>query len=205
MTTVSLVREPAPDVETNRGPLVSRTIGATAAVLGGLFWISQGVMQITAGEEVRALEGGSTLWHAGLGVLAFAMVFSAIATVRLGAYSRLRAAAYIAAIGQIGVAVMATTSNVNGGDFSWFPMGAVPANLMAIGGFVALGISLYPGKLAATFRQCRTSGLHLRSGACAAGWRHSCGNVLAGSRSNAGSNHGRALVRSLITSSRRRR
>lgn len=83
--------------------------------------------------------------HIVLTGLAVVLVLVVPATLALGRRGGVlgRRGSLVAAAGLVGLAVTCTVSNVNGADPAWFVVAAPVANLMWLGGWVAVAVALF--------------------------------------------------------------
>lgn len=119
-----------------------RRLAAFAAMAGGAVWVVTGAIQLTGRDELRteAIETG--LAHAMLGVFAAALLLTAPAVIALARHATGRRAAYLAAGGQVLLAIAATVSNIEGHDPAFFLVAAPLANAMWLFGAIGLAVSL---------------------------------------------------------------
>ena len=76
-----------------------------------------------------------------LGGLSTALLLTAPAILALARHANRPTGAQVAAVGMVGLAILATISNVRGEDPSFFPPVAMVTNLMWFGGSIALAVS----------------------------------------------------------------
>jgi len=85
------------------------------------------------------------------GALEYANILSLVATmaaltpvvVAIGRIARAPRATRVVLTGFAALSALCVSSAVNGGDLAVFPAVAIPANLMWLGGFIALGVILF--------------------------------------------------------------
>jgi hypothetical protein len=118
-------------------------LAAVAAMAGGSTWAVTGAIQLTGKDELRTEAIESTLEHVMLGMFSAALVLTAIAVVALAQRARTPRPGYVAAAGQVALAIAATTSNIAGEDPTFFLVVAPIANLMWFAGTIGLAVSLY--------------------------------------------------------------
>jgi hypothetical protein len=117
-------------------------LSALAAMAGGLAWIVVGVLQTTGGDEFTTSKVETVAEHAMMGFFAAALVLTAPAVLALAGHARTMRPAYVAASGQVLLAIAATTSNIVGDDPMFFLVVAPLANAMWLFGAIALSVSL---------------------------------------------------------------
>jgi hypothetical protein len=117
-------------------------LSAMAAMAGGLAWIVVGVLQLTGGDEFTTSAVETVADHAMMGFLAAALVLTAPAMLALAGHARTQRPGYLAVIGQVLLAIAATTSNIVGDDPVFFAVVAPLANAMWLCGAIALAVSL---------------------------------------------------------------
>jgi hypothetical protein len=125
-----------------QGHLIPR-LSALAAMAGGAAWIATGAIQLTGRDELRTEQIETVLEHALLGLMAAALLLTAPAIVELARWARTRRPAYLAAAGQVLLAIAATTSNIAGDDPAFFLVAAPLANAMWLLGAIGLAVSLH--------------------------------------------------------------
>jgi hypothetical protein len=117
-----------------------------AGLLGsaaGVAWAVTGFIQIAYGDEVRTGTMAETAEaHIMLAGLSVALLLTVPAMLALARHATRPTAAQVAAVGMVGLAILATISNVRGEDPSFFPPVAAVTNLMWLGGSIALAVSL---------------------------------------------------------------
>jgi hypothetical protein len=115
---------------------------ALAAMTGGAAWIAAGAIQLSGRDELRTDEIEIVLEHIMLGLLSTALLLTAPAVLALARHARTRRPAYVAAAGQVLLAIAATTSNIAGHDPAFFLVVAPLANAMWLFGAIGLAVSL---------------------------------------------------------------
>jgi hypothetical protein len=118
------------------------TFAPHAALAGGAVWVANGAIRLTARDELRTAAIESVLEHVLLGLMAAALVLTAPALVALARHARSRRPAYLAAAGQVLLAIAVTTSNVAGHDPLFFLIAAPLANALWLVGAIGLAVSL---------------------------------------------------------------
>jgi hypothetical protein len=118
-------------------------ISSLTAMAGGAVWVATGAIQLTGRPELRTSDIETALEHVLLGLLAAALVLTAPALLALARHARTRRPAYVAAAGQVLLAIAASTSNVVGHDPTFFLVVAPLANAMWLFGAIALAVSLH--------------------------------------------------------------
>lgn len=118
-------------------------LAAFAAMAGGSAWIVTGAIHLTAGDEVHKDTVETTLAHVMLGVFSVALLLTVPAVLALARKARTPRPGYVAAAGQVALAIAATTSNVAGEDPTFFLVVAPIANAMWFFGTIGLAVSLY--------------------------------------------------------------
>lgn len=113
-----------------------------AAMAAGATWVATGAIQLTGRDELRTSTIESGLEHAMMGLMAAALLLSAPAVIALSRHARSNRGAYVAATGQVLLAVAVTVSNIAGHDPGFFLVAAPLANAMWLFGAIALAISL---------------------------------------------------------------
>jgi hypothetical protein len=116
---------------------------AIAAMLGGGAWAVTGAIQLTGKDELRTDTIETALEHVMMGVFSAALVLTAIPVLALAQRARTPRPGYVAAIGQVALAIAATTSNIAGEDPTFFLVVAPIANAMWLFGTIGLAVSLY--------------------------------------------------------------
>jgi hypothetical protein len=116
-------------------------LSAASAIAGGLVWAVAGVVQLTA-DDLHETKVQTFTEHLILVLLAGALVLTAPGIVALARKAQSYKGATVAVIGMLGLAVLATSSNINGEDFAFFPPVAIVVNLMWLGGMISLAVSL---------------------------------------------------------------
>jgi hypothetical protein len=114
-------------------------VPALAAMSGGAAWIAVGAIQLTGRDELRTSDIETALEHTLLGFMAAALLLTAPAVVALARRSR---AGYVAAAGQVLLAIACTTSNIVGHDPAFFLVAAPLANALWLFGSIAVAVSL---------------------------------------------------------------
>jgi hypothetical protein len=117
-------------------------IAPYTAMAGGALWVATGAIQLTGRDELRTADIESALEHVMLGLLAAALLLTAPALIALARHARTRRPAYVAAAGQVLLAIAATTSNVVGHDPVFFLVAAPLANALWLFGAIGLAVSL---------------------------------------------------------------
>ena len=119
-------------------------LAALAAMAGGSAWIVTGAIHLTAGDEVHT---GSTvettIAHVMLGLFSLALVLTVPIVLALARQARTPRPGYVAAVGQVALAIAATVSNIVGHDPTFFLVVAPIANAMWFFGTIGLSVSLY--------------------------------------------------------------
>jgi hypothetical protein len=118
-------------------------LSALAAMAGGAAWVAVGAIQLTGRDELRTDAIEIVLEHVLLGLMSAALLLTAPAIFALARHARTRRPAYVAATGQVLLAIAATTSNVVGHDPAFFLVAAPLANAMWLFGAIALARSLH--------------------------------------------------------------
>jgi hypothetical protein len=118
-------------------------LAAIAAMLGGGTWAATGAIQLTGEDELRTDTIETALEHVLLGMFSTALVLTALAVVALAQRAHTPRLGYVAAIGQVALAIAATTSNIAGEDPTFFLVVAPIANGMWLFGTIGLAVSLY--------------------------------------------------------------
>ncbi|WP_198168168.1 hypothetical protein [Herbidospora yilanensis] len=111
---------------------ISTLAAALAMAVSGVF---QAVRPFDADPRVLGEE------HLILGLFAAGLVLSIPGLLELRRFGARGPWAVVA--GHLLLAFGATSSNVNGADFSWFPYVAVPANLAVLAGSVVMAVTLW--------------------------------------------------------------
>lgn len=117
-------------------------LAAAAAMAAGSAWAVTGAIHLTAGDEVHRDTVDTVLAHVMLGVFSVALLLTVPAVLVLARQARTPRPGYVAAIGQVALAIAATTSNIAGEDPTFFLVVAPIANLMWFAGTVGLAVSL---------------------------------------------------------------
>jgi hypothetical protein len=115
---------------------------AAAAMAGGSTWAVTGAIQLTGKDELRTDEIETALEHVMLGAFSAALLLTAPAVIALARQARTKRPGYVAAAGQVALAIAATTSNIAGEDPVFFLVVAPIANLMWFAGTIGLAVSL---------------------------------------------------------------
>jgi len=115
---------------------------ALAAMAGGAAWTVTGAIQLTGNDDLRTSDIESALEHAMLGMFSVALLLTVPAVLALSRQARSPRPGYIAAAGQVALAIAATTSNIAGHDPTFFLVVAPIANLMWLAGTIGLSVSL---------------------------------------------------------------
>ena len=118
-------------------------LAAFAAMAGGSAWAVTGAIQLTGRDELRTSAIETALEHVMLGLFSAALLLTAPAVLALARQARTPRPGYVAAAGQVALAIAATTSNIAGEDPTFFLVVAPIANLMWLGGTIGLAVSLY--------------------------------------------------------------
>lgn len=125
--------------------LIDRISSPRAAVAGAVL----AAFAFAIGSMITVLEADTVqqdtikgIAHVAAAALSLALAGLVPVTLRLGGLGDSRRAAAVGATGLLGLAVLATTSNINGSDLGIFPPVAIAANLMIVGGFIAVAIGL---------------------------------------------------------------
>jgi hypothetical protein len=116
---------------------------AGAAMAAGCAWAVTGAIHLTAGDEVQSATVETTLAHVMLGMLSVALLLTVPAVLALARRARTPVPGYVAAVGQVALAIAATTSNVAGEDPTFFLVVAPIANARWFFGTIGLAVSLY--------------------------------------------------------------
>jgi hypothetical protein len=116
---------------------------ALAAMAGGATWVATGAIQLSGRDELRTGAIETVLEHVFLGLFATALLLTAPAVIELARHARTRRPAYLAAAGQVLLAIAATTSNIAGHDPAFFLVAAPLANAMWLFGAIGVAVSLY--------------------------------------------------------------
>ena len=120
-----------------------RHLLTTATLALGAVWASVGALRFAGGDELDTAVIETPLEHVLLAGFSVALLLTIPAMLALAAYARSRAGVAIAAPGLVAVAAAATASNVLGDDPSWFPLVAVPGNLLWLAGSIVLAVGLH--------------------------------------------------------------
>ena len=115
---------------------------APGIITAAALFVFQAIVQLThtpSGEST--LEG--TLEHVQVVSLAVTLAAMAPAVVAIGRRAGAPRAARITLIGMAALGALCLSSAANSGDFWFFPLVAIPANLMWFGGFIAFGVTLF--------------------------------------------------------------
>lgn len=117
-------------------------LAALAAMAGGAAWVATGAIQLTGREELRTGQIETALEHTMLGLFSAALLLTAPAVIALGRRARSPRLAYVAAGGQVLLAIAASVSNVVGHDPAFFLVAAPLANALWLLGAIGLAVSL---------------------------------------------------------------
>ena len=117
-------------------------LAAATAMAAGSAWAVTGAIHLTAGDDVHRETVDTALAHVMLGVFSAALLLTVPAMLVLARQARTPRPGYVAAIGQVALAVAATTSNIVGKDPTFFLVVAPIANAMWFFGTVGLAVSL---------------------------------------------------------------
>jgi len=124
-------------------PPVKNRFAPIAAVLAGLVWMVPGVLRLAypgqtdSGSSVEGWVG-----HVLLTAMSVGLLLLIPALLELARSAERDTGAKVAVVGMVGLAILATISNVRGEDPSFFPPVAIVTNLLWFGGMVALAVSL---------------------------------------------------------------
>jgi hypothetical protein len=122
---------------------IKHRLPAILAVAAGAVWASIGILHLTSRNQLddeSIVEGA--VGHINLAGLSVALILLVPAMFALARYATRDTGAKVAAVGMVGLAILATISNVRGEDPSFFPPVAIVTNLLWLGGSVALAVSL---------------------------------------------------------------
>jgi hypothetical protein len=122
---------------------INPRLAAAFAVAAGAVWAAVGILQVTQRDQLdneTVVEGA--VGHLALGGLSLGLLLLVPAMFALARYANRPTGAQVAAVGMVGLAILATISNVRGDDPSFFPPVAMLTNLMWFGGMIALAVSL---------------------------------------------------------------
>lgn len=125
--------------------LTTEAVAGRFAVLAGAVMAAGGAIYATR-PEIQSERVSEPLEHTILVLLAGLLLLAIPPVIALGrrAGGRLGPrAAGVAAVGQIALAITCTASNINNGDPEWFIVAAPLANLLWLGGWVALAVALH--------------------------------------------------------------
>jgi hypothetical protein len=115
---------------------------AAATVIGGVFWAAFGALKVTHPGYLDTTKLQNGMEHVGMAGLAGALLLTIPGMLILARYATRREGAIVAAIGMTALAALVTVSNIMGDDPAFFPAVAAPANLLWLGGSVALAVAL---------------------------------------------------------------
>jgi hypothetical protein len=115
---------------------------AIAAMAGGSAWAVTGAIHLTGPDELSTSAVESTLDHLMLGMFSVALILTVPAVLALARQARTPRFGHVAAVGQVALAIAATTSNIAGEDPVFFLVVAPIANLMWLAGTIGLAASL---------------------------------------------------------------
>jgi hypothetical protein len=118
----------------------SRRTAALAACVGGAAMAGIAVVQLTHDSSGHTTVRG-VAEHGQLALLSLGLVMLVLPVRALGRLGAPRAAA-VASLGQLALAVLATSSNVMGRDASFFPAVAAPSLVAILAGWTGLGVIL---------------------------------------------------------------
>lgn len=124
-----------------RLPAIPDRLAAALAVLGGIAWAAAGPLQLFVGDAAQDRVDTPVL-HAELALFSVALLLTAPAMLVLGRRIAWRWPGPAAAAGMVALAAAGAASNVHGRDYGWFVVVAPVANLLWLGGTVALAIGL---------------------------------------------------------------
>ena len=119
---------------------IIRRLAAPAAMASSVALAVGGVIQITDEQSSESTIVG--IEHVSIGALSLALVLLVPAVLRLASIAARSRGAIAACIGLVALSALMVISNVRGSDPAFFPAVAIPANLLWLGGFVALAIAL---------------------------------------------------------------
>jgi hypothetical protein len=124
-------------------PTLSTRIRAAAVTAGGAVFAAAGIVEVTHGSssesKVQTVADHLLISFFAAGLV---LVVPGLLALARHAEGRLAMGAKVAAAGTAALAVASTASNIHGGDYSWFPAIAAPANAMWLFGSIALAVAL---------------------------------------------------------------
>src|SRR5919198_671165 len=131
-----------PDRRTHmfKNPLKNTRLAALGATVAGIALAVTGVIEVTDTQSAANATVG--IEHVSLGAFSLALLALALPITYVGRLAGARRAATIAIVGQVLLALLCVTSNINGKDLGIFPAVAAPTNLMLFGGWAAIAIAL---------------------------------------------------------------
>jgi hypothetical protein len=123
-----------------KNPLKNTRLAALGATVAGIALAVTGVIEVTDTQSAANATVG--IEHVSLGAFSLALLALALPITYVGRLAGARRAATIAIVGQVLLALLCVTSNINGKDLGIFPAVAAPTNLMLFGGWAAIAIAL---------------------------------------------------------------
>jgi hypothetical protein len=121
------------------GSITPRLAAAAATVAAGALAV-QAVLQLTDQQSSESTAVG--IEHVTLAAFSIGLIALIPVVLHLGRLAGRIAPAAVASGGMLALGLLATISNVRGSDPSFFAAVAAPANLVWLGGFVALAVAL---------------------------------------------------------------
>ncbi|MDX6743323.1 hypothetical protein [Actinocorallia sp. A-T 12471] len=119
---------------------------AASTVVGGLAFIVLGLMQAVRPQDTNPLVTGEEHIILALFALGLILVIPLIWTLAAHSTRTATIGASLITTGNALLAFGATSSNLNGEDFPWFPAVALPANLTLLAGSLTLAAALWRTK-----------------------------------------------------------
>lgn len=125
----------------NISPLTNKVTVAVATLVAAAAFAVGAVIQLTHEQSGETTIHGA-IEHIEIGALSLVLIALIPVVLMLGELAGTPRRAYVAVTGMVALALVATASNINGDDFAIFPFVAAPANLLWLGGFIALAVGL---------------------------------------------------------------
>ena len=124
-------------------PTLSTRLRTAAVSAAGAVFAAAAVVEVTHGSSSES-KVQTVADHLLISFFAAGLILIVPGLLALGRYAegRLAVGAKVAAAGTLALAAASTASNLHGGDYSWFPAVAGPANAMWLFGSIALAVAL---------------------------------------------------------------
>jgi len=124
----------------NTNSSLIRRLAAPAAMAAAVAAAVSGVIQLTDEQSSESTIRG--IEHVSVAALTIACLLLVPAVLRLGQIAGRSRGAIASSVGLVALGLIMIVSNVRGEDPSFFPAVAAPANLLWLGGFIALAVAL---------------------------------------------------------------